>query len=225
MKDDTTSLIVLCDSDSFITKRTQTTTTTSKLSMNFTFDAELIQHRAYKSTLRSLMRRGRLRSDPGRPTRQDFWVDPLGHEESSHRSKRSHQIDKILQEDSMVYRRQVRILALGPEAQNVMIALSRRSSARPTEKALTYRPAVFRTLTIQVVSAISPASEQLMSTQGREYLTVLKSALADGSKFSPLFPKGLCEDMANALRFCSRTVPLVGGLGTYTDSFVPLQNT
>ena len=33
MKDDTSSLIVLCDSDSFATKRTNTTTATSKLSL------------------------------------------------------------------------------------------------------------------------------------------------------------------------------------------------
>lgn len=57
IKDDSTSLIVLCDSESFTTKRTKTTTATSKLSMNFVFDAELLQAKAYKSTLRSLIRK------------------------------------------------------------------------------------------------------------------------------------------------------------------------
>lgn len=57
LKDDSTSLVVLHDTASFQTRRTMTTTTTSKLSMEFTFDAELLQHKLYKSTLKSLMRR------------------------------------------------------------------------------------------------------------------------------------------------------------------------
>ena len=57
IKDDSSSLIALCDAASFTTKRTKTTTATSKFSMNFDIDTELLQARAYKSTLRSLMRR------------------------------------------------------------------------------------------------------------------------------------------------------------------------
>jgi hypothetical protein len=57
VKDDSTSLVVLCDSASFVTQRTKTSTGTSKFSMNFSFDAEILQAKAYKTTLRSLMRR------------------------------------------------------------------------------------------------------------------------------------------------------------------------
>ncbi len=39
-----------------MTARTETMTGTSKLSVDFSFDEELLQHRAYKKTLRSLMR-------------------------------------------------------------------------------------------------------------------------------------------------------------------------
>ncbi|EXJ84741.1 hypothetical protein A1O3_05413 [Capronia epimyces CBS 606.96] len=63
IKDDSSSLIVLCDSASFVTRRTKTTTATSKFSMNFIFDAEILQAKAYKSTMRSLMRRAR--NQPG----------------------------------------------------------------------------------------------------------------------------------------------------------------
>ncbi|KAJ9610783.1 hypothetical protein H2200_005560 [Cladophialophora chaetospira] len=64
VKDDSSSLIVLCDSASFVTKRTQTTTATSKFSVNFSFDAEILQAKAYMTTLRSLMRRAQKDSPP-----------------------------------------------------------------------------------------------------------------------------------------------------------------
>jgi hypothetical protein len=57
IKEDSSSLVINVDSESFLTKQTQDTFSTSKLSMNFTFDNELLQHRLYKSTLRSLMRK------------------------------------------------------------------------------------------------------------------------------------------------------------------------
>ena len=57
IKDDSTSLIVLCDSASFETRRTRTTTATSRFSLKFNFDAELLQQKVYKNTLKSLMRR------------------------------------------------------------------------------------------------------------------------------------------------------------------------
>ena len=47
-----------------MTAGTTTTTKSSKLSLNFSFDTELLQHRTYKRTLRSLMRRARSVSDP-----------------------------------------------------------------------------------------------------------------------------------------------------------------
>lgn len=64
IKDDSSSLIVLCDSESSVTKRTKTSTATSKLSLNFVFDAALLQSKAYKSALRSLMRKAHRSGEP-----------------------------------------------------------------------------------------------------------------------------------------------------------------
>ncbi|KIW66188.1 hypothetical protein PV04_08389 [Phialophora macrospora] len=57
VKDDSASLVVLCDSASFVTQRTQTTTGTSRFSIDFSFDAEILQAKAYRTMLRSLMQR------------------------------------------------------------------------------------------------------------------------------------------------------------------------
>ena len=56
IQDDSSSLAVLYDHESFQTKRTCTTTATSKLSMKIAFDGDLLQHGAYQSTFRSLSR-------------------------------------------------------------------------------------------------------------------------------------------------------------------------
>ena len=57
IREDYSSLFALYDSDSFISKGTDTTKATSKLSLNFDFDAELLQHKIYKGVFRSLMRK------------------------------------------------------------------------------------------------------------------------------------------------------------------------
>ncbi len=57
IREDSSSLFVLHDSASFISKGTNIRTATSKLSLNFDFDAELLQHKIYKGALRALMRR------------------------------------------------------------------------------------------------------------------------------------------------------------------------
>lgn len=93
IKDDSSSLHVLVDSDSFITRTTQTSAT-SKLSMNFAFDEELLQHRIYKTTLRSLMRKAlRTRSDRHQSpsfsgTTLEIGRHPL-HESWTHKEARS----------------------------------------------------------------------------------------------------------------------------------------
>ena len=66
LKDDSSSLIVLYDSASFVTERSLTTTATSGFSLNFAFDSELLQHRAYKGVLRALMRMSTRRSNSSR---------------------------------------------------------------------------------------------------------------------------------------------------------------
>lgn len=203
MRDDTTSLIVLSDSDSFVTKRTRTTTATSKLSINFAFDSELLQHKAYKSTLRSLMRRSRLRNDSGKPAQQDGWIDPLGPQERSSRFKTSQTIDKTLEADSWTLRRQARILVLGTESRDVMIALSQHAIPLPRDKAKSYRSAIYRRLIDEVVFAFATSHmpEQFFWPELRDNLTILEEASA---KWTGL---GSPESVMEALRFCSKHIP------------------
>ncbi|ERF71663.1 hypothetical protein EPUS_00652 [Endocarpon pusillum Z07020] len=130
VKDDSSSLLVLCDSESFITARTRTTTATSRFSLNFVFDAELLQHKAYKSTLRSLMRRTRSRSSPQaardgvirtasdmKAAKASSYIDQLLqtdarqlHSESNPRRKRQLQPNRI---ESKEYKTHVRAMKLG----------------------------------------------------------------------------------------------------------------
>lgn len=49
--------MVLYDSQSFLTHNSRTTSNSSKWSVNFLFDTELLQHKVYKGALRTLMRR------------------------------------------------------------------------------------------------------------------------------------------------------------------------
>ena len=57
IRDDSSSLVVLYDSASFITGLTNVTETSSKLSLKFRFDWELLQSTIYQGTVRSLLRR------------------------------------------------------------------------------------------------------------------------------------------------------------------------
>lgn len=57
IRDDSSSLAVLYDSASFITSLTNVTETSSKLSLKFRFDGELLRSKIYQGTVRSLLRR------------------------------------------------------------------------------------------------------------------------------------------------------------------------
>jgi hypothetical protein len=56
MRDDSSSLIVLRDSESYLTDTTCSTERSSRLSVKFSFDHELLQSRVYQGTVRSLIR-------------------------------------------------------------------------------------------------------------------------------------------------------------------------
>jgi hypothetical protein len=76
IKDDTSSLVVLYDSHSFVTKTTKDTRTTasaSNYSKEFDFDSELLQYKPYKRGFRALLRRSKIVPQPqSRPsTTQD----------------------------------------------------------------------------------------------------------------------------------------------------------
>ncbi|OCK86999.1 uncharacterized protein K441DRAFT_671506 [Cenococcum geophilum 1.58] len=57
IRDDSSSLAVFYDSASFITSLTNVTETSSKLSLKFRFDGELLRSKVYQGTVRSLLRR------------------------------------------------------------------------------------------------------------------------------------------------------------------------
>jgi hypothetical protein len=57
IRDDSSSLIVLRDSASLFSSSTHTKANSSKLSMRFGFDGELLGSRVYQGTMRSLIRR------------------------------------------------------------------------------------------------------------------------------------------------------------------------
>lgn len=57
IKDDTSSLICLRDTDSYSSTRTSTTTRSSILNVMFNFDRELFNSKVYQETMRSIIRR------------------------------------------------------------------------------------------------------------------------------------------------------------------------
>jgi hypothetical protein len=122
VKDDSSSLYTLCDSVSFVTKRTKTTTATSKLSMNFAFDAELLQNGAYKRAFRSLMRRvgARQSRDDGDSNRPMATRSPNPSQVETEQANRSTAIDRELEKDSHRLRREIQILAIGKDAPTLM---------------------------------------------------------------------------------------------------------
>lgn len=69
--------MVLYDSQSFLSVRNDTTDRASKLSANFPFDEELLQHKAYRNSFRSLMRRNRI-TEPESTTTQRLGAGSLG---------------------------------------------------------------------------------------------------------------------------------------------------
>jgi hypothetical protein len=98
LKEDSSSLIVMYDSASFNSKRTTTTTATSKFSVRFAFDAELLKHRAYQSTIRALMRRAGdkeiSKSVAGLPDPAELVAQLM----AEHQEAASRQVDRVIRE-------------------------------------------------------------------------------------------------------------------------------
>ena len=121
MADDASSLTLLSDSDSLVNGLTKTGAT-SNLSINSALDAEPQQHKANKSTWRSLMRRPGSRDSSIRSQTQErrargdqTTAHPLGPAEGKARSKQSTAIDRKLEEDFRKLRREVEILVMSSD--------------------------------------------------------------------------------------------------------------
>lgn len=112
IRDDFSSLIVLRDSSSIFS--TDTNPTSSKLSINFLFDGELLTTRVYQGTVRSLMRRVLHR---GKQTRigsiQSLSSDQTLVWKDKENTTRSNQIDALISEDSKEFLKKVDILVFG----------------------------------------------------------------------------------------------------------------
>jgi hypothetical protein len=202
VKDDSSSLYVLCDSASFVTKRTKTTTATSKLSMNFAFDAELLQHRAYKSTFRSLLRRAAARqsrddgdSNPPMPTKPL----KLSQAENEH-AKRSAAIDRKLEEDSRRLRREAKVLALGEDARMLIEQMKIiHMDGYTQEERLLYRLSInlylLSTLQSAMATIAAMEADSTVSIEFERHKRILDSIphdmkLSDG--FDPEVRESLC---------------------------------
>jgi hypothetical protein len=113
VKDDSSSLVVLRDSASFLSSCTKTTENSSKLSMRFMFDGELLQSRVYQGTVRSLLRRA-IRG--GREINAGSSVSITPHKlskEEKDKAARSSQIDSLIDKDAKRLRREVKVWVLG----------------------------------------------------------------------------------------------------------------
>lgn len=115
---------MLYDNASISRCGTATTTTTSKFSIRFGFDAELLKAKAYQSSFRSLMRRHKNQPVPkhsqsklpGDAVDRDgsiYFSSPTSMPTSTSDPKNSKKIDRMLQEDGVRLRKEITILALG----------------------------------------------------------------------------------------------------------------
>ena len=101
------------DSASFSSKWTTTTTATSNFSIKFAFDAELLKHRVYQSTIRSLMRRTRdkeiSRQLASLPDPAELIVQPRAERQTAS----SHQVGRRGREDKIFRRGAVDVILFG----------------------------------------------------------------------------------------------------------------
>lgn len=112
VKDDSSSLVVIRDSASLLSASTNTTENSSKLSMRFMFDGELLQSKVYQGTIRSLLRRAMHGATAtGSITLQsNLYKSP---EERKEMKTRSRHIDRILHRDKLIENREFQILVHG----------------------------------------------------------------------------------------------------------------
>jgi hypothetical protein len=97
--------------------------------MRFVFDAEILKHRAYQNTIRTLMRRARGKDVPIRIAGERNHSELVAELEAEHRRADSHQVDKILKRDARLWRAEFDCLVLGLPGSG-MAALVRNTGLR-----------------------------------------------------------------------------------------------
>jgi hypothetical protein len=141
VKDPSSSLLVLYDAASFETKKTKTTTATSKFSMNFTFDSELLQHKIYKDSFRSLLRKAKASTTDAAVDNERSPAAWKVQEETVI----SRSIDGAIKRDKMEQQRELKILCLGPYATHFSKLLElRQSSSFGREEREEYQVYIYR---------------------------------------------------------------------------------
>lgn len=198
VKDDSSSLCVLCDSASFVTKRTKTTTTTSRLSMNFAFDNELLQHRAYKSTFRSLLRRA-----AARQSHESSDKAPKMTEEDIEQAERNAAIDREIKEDSRMLRREMKILALGSDAPKVIEQLRTiHLNGCTQEKRSLYSMTIHKHLLSELRFAMNAVAAVDVKTKDDPEFAGHKQVL-DSRRSDGAISDGFDSDTRKTLRWCA----------------------
>ena len=105
--------MVMYDSASFSGRRTTTTTATSKFSIKFAFDADLLKHRAYQSTMRALMRRARDKEMSKPAAGLPDPAELVAQLKAEHQMATSCQIEKVIRENKPSARSIRQVLLLG----------------------------------------------------------------------------------------------------------------
>lgn len=114
IRDDSSSLVVLRDSASLFSSCTDTTANSSKISMRFTFDRELLGSKVYQGTMRSLIRRVIHRGkETGTVSIRSQSTNRSLLSERKENAARSNQIDALITEDSKEFSRKANVLVVG----------------------------------------------------------------------------------------------------------------
>ena len=126
VQDDSSSLIVLRDTASYFSGGTQSTEQSSKFSMKFRFDAEIMGSRVYQRAVRSLFRRrGRQYEKTNRTSTMSQPVNPYLSQRFKLSNSKSKEIDAILEEDARKRRKTCKILMVGGPSSGVHVTLER----------------------------------------------------------------------------------------------------
>ena len=207
LKDDRSSLIVLYDSESMLTKRTKSTTRTSKFSLNFAFDSVLLQHTIYKSTFRSLMRRTKVPSGLEGIRENEEWIDPLSWKEKTDRIHVSRKIDQELKQEKLRLERELKVIVVGNGAATAMEAFSLAWPPRSREELLLYRSEIYEALIAELIDALKDISFQLPHQPATAHLGLLENSLQKSTEARMDLQHGLAPDLVEAIRICSHHIP------------------
>ena len=101
--------------------------------MRFAFDAELLKHKAYQSTIRALMRRARLNETSKKVADPSDPAELVAQLEAEHQTATSRQLDRFIREENSSRRGILQILLLGLPGSGMAAVRRRLVASFPTE--------------------------------------------------------------------------------------------